>query len=57
MDGDLIRRLRQSIDYIGHVHTAGNPGRGELDDTQEIAFKPVMKSLVELGDARSSAAV
>ena len=49
MDGDVIRRLRQHKDVIGHVHTAGNPGRGELDDRQEIAYKPVMEALVEIG--------
>ena len=49
MDGDVIRRLRQHRDYIGHIHTAGNPGRGELDDHQEIAYKPIMETLVEIG--------
>ena len=49
MDGDVIRRIRQLRDTIGHVHTAGNPGRGELDDKQEIAYKPIMEALVEVG--------
>lgn len=49
MDGDIIRRIRQFKDYIGHVHTAGNPGRGELDDKQEIAYRPIMEALVEVG--------
>ncbi len=49
MDGDVIARIRQHIDYIGHVHTAGNPGRGELDDKQEINYKPIMEALVEAG--------
>jgi hydroxypyruvate isomerase len=49
MDGDIIRRLRQFKDLIGHVHTAGNPGRAELDDRQEIAYKPIMETLVEIG--------
>jgi hydroxypyruvate isomerase len=49
MDGDVIRRLRQHRDVIGHVHTAGNPGRGELDDHQEIAYKPIMEALLEIG--------
>ena len=48
MHGDLIRRLGQLKDYIGHIHTAGNPGRGELDANQEIAFPAVMQTLVEL---------
>ena len=49
MDGDVIRRIREHRDYIGHIHTAGNPGRGELDDKQEIAYKPIMEALVEAG--------
>jgi hydroxypyruvate isomerase len=49
MDGDIIRRIHQLKDVIGHVHTAGNPGRGELDDKQEIAYRPIMEALVEIG--------
>jgi hydroxypyruvate isomerase len=49
MDGDQIRRIRELKDYIGHVHTAGNPGRAELDDTQEISYPPIMKALLEIG--------
>lgn len=49
MNGDIIRRLDQHQDIIGHVHTAGNPGRGELDGRQEIAFPAIMRKLVETG--------
>lgn len=49
MDGDLMRRLREYKDLIGHIHTAGNPGRGELDDKQEIAFRPLMQTLADIG--------
>lgn len=49
MDGDVIRRIRQHKEYLGHIHTAGNPGRGELDDAQEIAYKPIMEALLEVG--------
>jgi hydroxypyruvate isomerase len=49
MNGDLIRRLEQYKDLIGHVHTAGNPGRGELDEHQEINFQACMKKLVDMG--------
>jgi hydroxypyruvate isomerase len=49
MDGDVIKRIRQNADAIGHVHTAGNPGRGELDETQEINYRPIMKTLVDVG--------
>ncbi len=49
MDGDLIAHIKQCGEYIGHVHTAGNPGRGELDGQQEINYPPVMQALVETG--------
>ncbi|TWT56868.1 Hydroxypyruvate isomerase [Thalassoglobus neptunius] len=49
MDGDVIRRIREHKDWIGHIHTAGNPGRGELDDTQEINYPPIMRALLEVG--------
>jgi hydroxypyruvate isomerase len=49
MDGDVITRLREIPEYIGHIHTAGNPGRCELDDKQEINYKPIMQALVEIG--------
>jgi hydroxypyruvate isomerase len=49
MHGDLIRRIEQMKDLIGHVHTAGSPGRGELDDKQEINYPPVIKKLIDVG--------
>ncbi|MBI1367913.1 MAG: TIM barrel protein [Planctomycetes bacterium] len=49
MDGDVISRIRQYKDFIAHVHTAGNPGRKELDDTQEINYPPIMRALLEVG--------
>lgn len=49
MNGDVIRRIDQYKDVIGHYHTAGNPGRGELDDTQEINYPPIMKAILATG--------
>lgn len=49
MDGDVIRRIRQHKEYLGHIHTAGNPGRGELDDAQEINYPPIMQALLDVG--------
>ena len=49
MDGDLIRRIHEHKDLIGHVHVAGNPGRGELDESQEINYPAVMKTLADVG--------
>lgn len=45
MNGDVIRRIRQHADLIGHVHTAGCPGRGELDDFQEIHYLGIARAL------------
>jgi hydroxypyruvate isomerase len=49
MDGDIISRIRQYMDYIGHYHTAGNPGRNEIDDTQEINYRAIMKEIAKTG--------
>jgi hydroxypyruvate isomerase len=49
MNGDVIRRIEQTKDIVGHIHTAGNPGRGELDDAQEINYLAVMRKLVAIG--------
>jgi hydroxypyruvate isomerase len=49
MNGDIIRRIEECRDVIGHVHTAGNPGRAELDDQQEINYPPIMRKLLEIG--------
>ena len=49
MHGDLIRRLESCKDILGHIHTAGNPGRGEIGPQQEINYRPLMEKLLELG--------
>lgn len=49
MNGDIIRRIRAYKDYIGHYHTAGNPGRCELDENQEINYPPIIKTIIETG--------
>ncbi len=49
MDGDVMVRLKQCAPYIGHVHVAGNPGRAELDDKQEINYPPIMRALADTG--------
>ncbi len=56
MHGDLIRRIEQTKELIGHVHTAGAPGRGELDDMQEINYPAVIKKLVDVGLHRATSA-
>lgn len=49
MEGDLIRGLRRAAPYLGHVHTAGVPGRHELDDDQEINYRAIGRELDRLG--------
>jgi hydroxypyruvate isomerase len=49
MNGDVIRRIQQYKEYIDHYHTAGVPGRGELDETQEINYPAVMRAILETG--------
>lgn len=49
MDGDLIRHIHRNRDVIGHIHTAGNPGRNELNETQEIYYPPIMRALQDIG--------
>jgi len=49
MEGDLIRTIRENIEYIAHFHTGGNPGRHEIDETQEIYYPAVMRAIVETG--------
>jgi sugar phosphate isomerase/epimerase len=49
MHGDVIRRIDEYKDIIGHVHVAGNPGRAELDDKQEINYPPILRKLLAVG--------
>ena len=49
MEGDLIRTIRDNIDHIVHFHVAGNPGRHDPDDTQEIYYPAVMRAIAETG--------
>lgn len=49
MHGDIIARLKKHKDWIGHYHTAGVPGRNEIDDAQEIRYEPIMKAVVATG--------
>ncbi len=48
MEGDIIRMMRDNIQHIGHFHTAGNPGRHEMDDTQEMNYKGIAKAIADL---------
>lgn len=47
MNGDIIRRIRRNHELIGHYHTAGNPGRGEIDTRQEIQYPAVIAEIIK----------
>ena len=49
MEGDVIRTIRDYHNYIGHYHTGGNPGRHEIDETQELYYPAIMKAILETG--------
>jgi len=48
MEGDVIRTIRQNIQYIGHFHTGGVPGRHELDATQELQWRTIAQAIADL---------
>ncbi len=49
MEGDIIRTIRENADYIGHYHTGGNPGRNEIDETQELYYPAILRAIAETG--------
>jgi len=51
MEGDLIRTIRDGHAYFAHYHTAGNPGRGQPDETQEISYPAVYRAIAATGYA------
>lgn len=48
-EGDIIRTIQDNHDYFGHYHTAGVPGRHEIDENQELFYPAIMKAIVETG--------
>lgn len=48
-EGDVIRTIKDNHQYIAHYHTAGVPGRNEIDETQELYYPAIMKAIVETG--------
>ncbi|MEM6978183.1 MAG: TIM barrel protein [Planctomycetota bacterium] len=49
MEGDIIRTIETNHAYYGHYHTAGNPGRHELDDRQELLYPPIARAIADTG--------
>ncbi len=52
MEGDLIRTIQQNHEWFGHYHTAGNPGRGQPDESQEIYYPAVYRAIAATGADR-----
>lgn len=48
-EGDIIRTIKDNIQYFGHFHTAGVPGRHEINDTQELYYPAIARAIVETG--------
>jgi len=48
MEGDVIRTLTDNIAHIAHFHTAGNPGRKDLDEDQELFYPAIMRAIAKL---------
>jgi hydroxypyruvate isomerase len=48
MEGDIIRTINDNIAHFGHFHTAGNPGRKDLDEDQELYYPPIMRAIAKL---------
>lgn len=49
MDGNITNFLKNHIQWIGHFHTGGVPGRHEIDDTQELNYRHVARTIADLG--------
>jgi len=49
MEGDICRTIQDNFQYLGHFHTGGNPGRHEIDDTQELNYHIIAKTIADLG--------
>lgn len=48
-EGDVIRTIRDNHQYFGHYHTAGVPGRHQIDETQELFYPAIMRAILETG--------
>ncbi len=48
-EGDIIRTIRENHQYFGHYHTAGVPGRHEIDESQELYYPAIMQAIAETG--------
>ena len=49
MEGDVIRTIRENHQYINHYHTGGNPGRNEINESQELFYPAIIRAILETG--------
>lgn len=49
MEGDVVRTIERNHEYIGHYHTGGNPGRNEIDETQELNYRRIAQAIADTG--------
>ena len=49
MDGDVVRNIRDYFQWIGHFHTGGNPGRHDIDESQELNYRFIAQAIADLG--------
>jgi hydroxypyruvate isomerase len=49
MEGDIIRTIRDHHAHFGHYHTGGNPGRSEIDDSQELNYPAIVRAIAATG--------
>ena len=49
MDGDIVRTINDNMQWIGHFHTGGNPGRHDIDESQELNYRFIVKAIVDKG--------
>ena len=49
MEGDIVRTIRDNFQWLGHFHTGGNPGRHDIDNTQELNYRFIAQSIADLG--------
>src|SRR5262245_20586112 len=49
MDGDIVRTINENIQWIAHFHTGGNPGRHDIDESQELNYRLIVQAIVAKG--------
>jgi len=49
MEGDIIRTIQENAPFFAHYHTAGNPGRNDLDDEQELNYRAIVRAIAATG--------